>query len=91
MVLLDKVINVSQKQVPGRLADVLLFFSTQIYKKDTFTLPVSRMDLAELISSTKESISRTLTEFRNDKIIELEDKEVTIKSLELLQILSRLG
>jgi CRP-like cAMP-binding protein len=91
MVLLDKVINVSQKQVPGRLADVLLFFSTKIYKSDTFTLPVSRMDLAELISSTKESISRTLTEFKNDKIIELDDKEVTIKSMELLQILSRLG
>jgi CRP/FNR family transcriptional regulator len=91
MVLLDKVINVSQKQVPGRLADVLLFFSTKIYKSDTFTLPVSRMDLAELISSTKESISRSLTEFKNDKIIDLDDKVVTIKSMELLQILSRLG
>lgn len=91
MVLLDKVINVSQKQVPGRLADVLLYFSSTIYKSDTFTLPVSRMDLAELISSTKESISRTLTEFKNDKIIELDDKVVTIKSTELLQILSRLG
>ncbi len=91
MTLLDKVITVSQKQVPGRIADVLLFFSTQIYKSDTFTLPVSRMELAELVSTTKESISRTLTEFKNDKIIDLDDKVVTIKSLELLQILSRLG
>jgi CRP/FNR family transcriptional regulator, polysaccharide utilization system transcription regulator len=89
--LLDKVINVSQKQVPGRLADVLVFFSTKIYRSDTFNLPLSRMELAELISSTKESISRTLTEFKNDKIIEIDEKKITIRSMDLLQILSRLG
>jgi CRP/FNR family transcriptional regulator, polysaccharide utilization system transcription regulator len=89
--LMDKVINVSQKQVTGRLADVLLFFSKNIYQSNTYTLPVSRMELAELISSTKESISRVLTEFKNDKIIDIDDKNITIKSPELLQILSKLG
>jgi CRP-like cAMP-binding protein len=49
------------------------------------------MELAELISSTKESISRVLTEFKNDKIIDIDDKNITIKSPELLQILSKLG
>jgi CRP-like cAMP-binding protein len=91
MYLLDKVINVSQKQVTGRLAEVLLTFSQKIYNSNDFLLPVSRTELAELISSTKESISRTLTEFKNDKIIELNDKRIIIKSQELLEILSRLG
>jgi CRP-like cAMP-binding protein len=91
MLLLHKVLNVSQKQVTGRLAEVLLFFATKIYQNNSFTLPVSRMELAELISSTKESISRVLTEFKNDKIIEIDDKNVIIKSPDLLQILSKLG
>jgi CRP-like cAMP-binding protein len=91
MHLLQKVINVSQKQVTGRLAEVLLYFSTTIYKSNKYTLPVSRIELSELISTTKESISRTLTEFKNDKIIEIDDKKIEIKSPDLLQILSRLG
>jgi CRP-like cAMP-binding protein len=91
MMLLQKVINVSQKQVTGRVAEVLLFFSVKIYQNYSFTLPVSRMELAELVSTTKESISRTLTEFKNDKIIEIDEKNIVIKSPELLQILSKLG
>jgi CRP-like cAMP-binding protein len=91
MLLLDKLINVSQKQVTGRVAEVLLFFSNEIYKSNTYQLPISRQELAELVSSTKESISRTLTEFKNDRIIELDDKNVFIKTPELLQILSKLG
>jgi CRP/FNR family transcriptional regulator len=91
MFLIQKVINVSQKQVTGRLAEVLLFFSKKIYQSNSFSLPVSRMDLAELVSTTKESISRTLTEFKNDKIIEIDDKKIVIKSPDLLQILSKLG
>jgi CRP-like cAMP-binding protein len=69
----------------------LLFFSKKIYQSNSFSLPVSRMDLAELVSTTKESISRTLTEFKNDKIIEIDDKKIVIKSPDLLQILSKLG
>jgi CRP/FNR family transcriptional regulator, polysaccharide utilization system transcription regulator len=91
MLLLQKVINVSQKQVTGRLAEVLMFFSLKIYNNNTYTLPVSRMELAELVSTTKESISRTLTEFKNDKIIDIDDKNIVINSPELLQILSKLG
>jgi CRP-like cAMP-binding protein len=91
MHLLDKLINVSQKQVTGRVAEVLLFFSQDIYNNNTYTLPVTRQELAELVSSTKESISRTLTEFKNDRIIEIDDKKVIIKTPDLLQILSKLG
>ena len=89
--LLHKIVHVSQKQVTGRLAEALLFFSTKIYKSSSFTLPVNRTELAEIISSSKESVSRTLTEFRNDKIIELDDRDIIIKSPDLLEVLSRLG
>jgi CRP/FNR family transcriptional regulator len=89
--LIDKMINLSQKQVPGRIAGILLFFSREVYHSNEFKLPLSRQELADLVSSTKESISRTLTEFKNDRLIDIKDRQVNLKSLELLEILSRMG
>jgi CRP-like cAMP-binding protein len=89
--LIEKMVNLSQKQIPGRIAEILLFFSRQVYMNNHFTLPVSRQELADLVSSTKESISRTLTEFKNDRLIEIDDRKVVLKSLDLLDILSRMG
>jgi CRP/FNR family transcriptional regulator len=89
--LLNKMVSFPQKQVHGRVAEVLLFFSGDIYHSDSFTLPLSRQELADLVYSTKESVSRTLNEFKNDRIISFEDRRITIKSLDLLKILSRVG
>jgi len=91
ILLIDKMINLSQKQIPGRIAEILLFFSKEVYNSNNFTLPVSRQELAELVSSTKESISRTLTEFKNDRLIDIEDRKVVLKSTDLLDVLSRIG
>lgn len=91
MEMMNKLIYFPQKQVPGRMAEILLFFATQIYKADSYTLPLSRQELADLAYSTKESISRTLTEFKNDRMIEINDRQVELKSVDLLKILSKLG
>jgi CRP-like cAMP-binding protein len=89
--LIDRMINFSQKQIPGRIAEILLFFSHEVYRTNNFVLPLSRQELADLVSSTKESISRTLTEFRNDRLIDIDDRKVELKSMDLLEILSRIG
>jgi len=91
LTIFDKMINTSQKQVPGRIAEVLLLFSQKIYNSNSFTLPITRQELAEFVSSTKESVSRTLTEFKNDKLIEIDDRSVVIKSPDLIQVLSKIG
>lgn len=89
--LLNKLIAFPQKQVPGRMAEVLLFFSTEIYGKDEYTLPLSRQELADLVYSTKESVSRTLTEFKNDRMIDIDDRKIALRSIDLLKVLSKLG
>jgi CRP/FNR family transcriptional regulator, polysaccharide utilization system transcription regulator len=91
IMLIDKMISLSQKQIPGRIAGILLFFSRDVYHSNDFILPLSRQELADLVSSTKESISRTLTEFKNDRLIDIADRQVNLKSIELLEILSRIG
>ncbi|MFP4620527.1 MAG: Crp/Fnr family transcriptional regulator [Bacteroidales bacterium] len=86
-----RLISQSQKQLPGRIADIIMYFSENIYGTHNFSFPLTRTELAELAGTTKESLIRTLTEFKNDKIIELEGKEVRIKSYDIIKTLSRLG
>jgi CRP-like cAMP-binding protein len=81
----------THKQLPGRIADVLLYFSEVIYCSQKFSFPFTRRELAELAGTTKESFIRTLTEYKNDKIIELNGQEVEIKSMKIIKTLSELG
>ena len=87
----NKLINQFQKQLPGRVAEMLLFFSEKIYHSPSFSLPMSRRELAEFTGTTKESMIRTLAEFRHDKIIRLDGQKVEITSHEIINTLSRLG
>jgi CRP-like cAMP-binding protein len=89
--LLDRLLAQTHKQLPGKIADVLLYFSEVIYKSNKFSFPFTRRELAELAGTTKESFIRTLTEYKNDKIIELNGSEVEIKSLKIVKTLSELG
>lgn len=79
------------KQLPGRVADIILYFSEDIYNSNTFSFPLTRQELAELAGTTKESLIRTLSEFKNDKIIDLDKNVVTISSQNIIKTLSRLG
>lgn len=89
--IMDKLINQIYKQLPGRIASILLYFAEHIYKDHTFQLPLTRRELAELSGTTKESFIRTLTEFKNDRIIQVEGSRITINSMEIVRTLSRLG
>lgn len=88
---IDRLIAQYQKQLPGKLADLILYFAEKIYHAEHFDLPLTRNELAELAGTTKESLIRTLTEFKNDKIIELDGKTVKIKSMDIIKTLSRIG
>jgi CRP-like cAMP-binding protein len=86
-----RLINQTHKQLPGRIADVLLYFSHDVFNSSKFTLPLTRRELAELAGTTKESFIRTLTEFKNDKIIRLNGPEVEIISHDIINTLSEFG
>ncbi len=86
----ERLMSQYQKQLPGRIADVILYFY-DIYHKPIFEFPLTRRELAELAGTTKESFIRTLTEFKNDRIIHLKGKRVEIVSFEILKTLSRIG
>ncbi len=88
MDLFQQYVNKSQKNINGRLAEALLFFSDDIFGIDTFIIPVSRVDLGNYIYATRESISRILSEFAEEKIIELSGKKISILDKEKLKQIS---
>ena len=89
--MIEKLSSLLYKQLPGRVADIIIYFSETIYNSDTFTFPLTRQELAELAGTTKESIIRTLSEFKHDKIIDIERNTIKILSPKIIQTLSRLG
>ena len=87
----NRLITQTHKQLPGRIADVLLYFAEDVYGQTHYDFPLTRRELAELAGTTKESFIRTLTEYKNDKIIVLDGSHVEIISMDIVKTLSELG
>jgi CRP/FNR family transcriptional regulator len=83
--------TISLKNLRGRIAFCLLEFSEDIYHKNTFDLPLSRKEIAELIGMTTENVIRILSEFRRDNIIDIQGKTISILKPELLKTIEKNG
>jgi CRP-like cAMP-binding protein len=83
--------NRTQKQMRGKIADVLIELSERIYNSDIFKIPLTQEDLGNLVDSSRESISRVLTEFEKDGIIKLNGKKVEITNKKSLLLISANG
>ncbi len=89
--IIQKLMCHTHKHLPGRIADALLYFSEDLYKSPKFTLPVTRKELAEFAGASTEGLTRILTEFKNDKIIDIDGAIITINSLDIIHMLSANG
>ena len=83
--------NRTQKQIRGKIADVLLEMSEHIYKSQLFTLPVNQEDVGNLVDASRESVSRILKEFERDKIIKVSGKKIEIMNKKSLIMISTNG
>lgn len=83
--------NRTQKLIRGNMADALLEFSNNIYKSDTFSLPLSQGEFANLVDTSRESVSRVFAEFDKDGIIKVSGKQVQILDKTRLVLISQNG
>lgn len=84
--LLHQITRVSQKNIEGALALILLEFA-EIYHSHDLTLPVNRKELAVMLGYSKESVINTLSRFNREGILEVHDRKIRIlKADELKQI-----
>lgn len=91
----DKIIlqtlDIRNRNLAGRVAYILLYFSRDIYQSMVFDLPVSRKEIADYISMSTANVIRTLSEFRKEGIIHLHGKTVEIADMEKLELISSRG
>jgi len=83
--------DINRKHLRGRIAYILIYFSTHIYQSDDFDMPISRREIAELIEMTTENVIRILSEFRKDGIIKIDGKRIYLLEPERLENICKLG
>jgi CRP/FNR family transcriptional regulator len=86
-----KCVNKTQKQLHGSLAELILYLSDRIYESDSFTLSLTRADLGAIIGTTRETVTRILHEYTENKLISIQRKEINILNREMLKRISDAG
>jgi len=87
----DRLINISQKQIPGRMADALLYFTDEIFNANTIEPVISNQDLADLTSMSKDSAVKILRTFKDEEIISMHSNHIEIINREALIKISTIG
>lgn len=87
----ERMESLSLKQLHGRFADILLCLSLRIYKRKSFTIPLSKKDLAGVTRMSQESLSRVIKDFTKDNIIEYKGNHIAILDYDKVRHLSLVG
>jgi CRP/FNR family transcriptional regulator len=87
----NQFISLTQKQMPGRIADVIIYLREKIYESNPFTTALSRQDLADMSGMSKESAIRILKDFKDEGIIRVEGNHFEIINNDHLYKISQTG
>ena len=84
-------ISLAHQQVNGRIADILIYLSQEVYNKTPFDFTLSRKEIAEFAACSHENVINTLSKFNKEGIITLEGKKIIINDLKKLEEISKRG
>lgn len=84
-------ISLANKQVNGRIADILIYLWEYVYKDGEYPFNLSRKEIAEFAACSYENAIITLSRFNKDGVISLEGRNIVINDLEKLQLISKKG
>jgi CRP/FNR family transcriptional regulator, polysaccharide utilization system transcription regulator len=87
----NRLIHLTQKQMPGRMADALLYLHDEIFQELKFPMILSRFELSELSAMSKESAVKVLRDFQKEGLIRISDRDVELLDVEALRKISRIG
>lgn len=76
--------NLSLKEVPSRLAGYLLYLLEEQGGQDFVELEISKGQLASLLGTIPETLSRIFSKMTEEGLIEVEGRRITIKDSEAL-------
>jgi CRP-like cAMP-binding protein len=91
----NKITSLAQKPVRERLAETLVTLN-KVFKSDQSSdqiytvISLSRQDLANLVGTATETIIRLLSEFKNDNLIFIKGRKITILDVKSLHRIANL-
>lgn len=84
-------LSLNQTQTFGKVAGLLLYLSEEVYEKREFELQLKRAELAQMVASTRESVTRALKWFHNEGIIFTHKNLLVIEQKERLMEIAKRG
>ena len=83
--------NLSLKEVPGRLASYLIVLMNEQNNQTHIRLPISKGQLASLLGTIPETLSRIFAKMSDQGLIEVEGREIRLLDLDGLEDVSMMG
>lgn len=87
----DRLVNNVQQQLPGRIANAISYFAREVYSKNPFVLNLTQTEIASLVGTSRESVSRILKEFQEMGIISIQRNVFTILNETRLEEIKQKG
>lgn len=81
----ERLLNLTQKKMHGRLAEGLLFMAETMFKSDKFDCIMTRQEIGEFTNMTKESVVRILNKFHSEEILNVNNTVIEILDKKRLQ------
>ena len=83
----DYITDIAQKTVRERLAEVLLLLKEnfELDNQNTLQISLTREELANMVGTATESVIRLLSEFKQDKLIELQGRKIKFLDISSLR------
>ncbi len=91
LTLQKKMVNLSRKKMPGRLAEALLYFADEVFRSDEYELMLTRHELGEMTNMAKESVVRILKEMDESGVIYSRAPLIRILDRQKLILISEKG
>jgi CRP-like cAMP-binding protein len=87
----SRLVNLTQKKMPGRLAEALLYFADEIFGSDKYEIMLSRQEIGEFTNMAKECVVRILKDFEDSGVIDARSAKIKILDKEKLNLISERG
>jgi CRP-like cAMP-binding protein len=65
-------LNLTNKTMFERVAETVLYLADQVYKADDFDVDLSRQDIADLCSLSKESVIRIMKDMKEQNVLNID-------------------
>lgn len=89
--LYQRIIALTRKQAHGRIADIILCLAGRIFESDEFVIPCKQKELADMAAISPESLSRILKDFKEDGVVTISGKQVTVIDRKKLEMISKVS